>query len=403
MTALALSGMRVSGGAPVDLRISDGRVAEDAGPGPVLTAESGVIAPAFVDAHVHLDKAHLLWDADLSDRAGVDAAIDSMRRLRSHPASSALVADGAVRALRSLSAQGVVAARAHVEVDAELGLDLLDLHTRLREEWSGRLDLQLSVFPQHGIDSRVAGLLEQGLKNGADLVGACPYVDADPIGHLDTVFDIAQRHGCEIDLHLDFDDDASGSLIGAVVERTIASGMQGQVTIGHVTKLAAMTPETQARSFEALARADIALVVMPATDLFLCGGGDPGTRSLAPFERAAHAGVRVAISNNNLHNPFSPYGNGSLLTAAWAAGLVRRLVRVEDRELLLAAITHQPAAILGRERHGLGTGDLADLVLLDTDDPRDLVLQAPAVLATVSAGVLVYRRREAALVGGMVR
>ena len=169
------------------------------------------------------------------------------------------------------------------------------------------------------------------------VVGGCPYVDADPARHLDQVFALAERHGAPVDLHLDFSDDVGRSLLGLVVERTRAHAMRGRVTIGHVTTLAAMAPDHQARALDALAAAGISLVVLPATDLYLAGHGEPGTRSLAPWERALDAGVRVAIANNNLENPFAPFGNGNLLQAAWLAGLVRRSAAPARRRALLDA------------------------------------------------------------------
>jgi cytosine deaminase len=167
--------------------------------------------------------------------------------------------------------------------------------------------------------------------------------------------------------------------------------MHGRVTIGHVTTLAAMPPDLQARALDALAAAGIALVVLPATDLYLAGQGEPGTRSLAPWERAVDAGVRVAIANNNIENPFAPFGNGNLLQAAWLAGLVRRTATPARRRALLDAITRTPASILGLPAHGPAAGAEAHLALLDTDHPREAALRAPTVLATLRAGQLVHR------------
>ncbi len=76
-------------------------------------------------------------------------------------------------------------------------------------------------------------------------VGGCPYMDADPAGHLDAVFALAERHGCDVDLHLDFTDDAGASQLALVVERTAAHAMGGHVTVGHCTTLAAMDPTRQ--------------------------------------------------------------------------------------------------------------------------------------------------------------
>src|SRR5206468_7229042 len=98
------------------------------------------------------------------------------------------------------------------------------------------------------------------------------------------------------------------------------------------------------------------------------GHGEPGTRSLAPWERAIEAGVRVAIANNNLENPFAPFGNGNLLQAAWLAGITRRAATPAQARALLDAITHGPAAILGLPPHGPTPGAIAHLIVVDDDE-----------------------------------
>jgi len=50
----------------------------------------------------------------------------------------------------------------------------------------------------------VADLMEQAVKEGAEVVGGLDPVgiDRDPKGQLDAIFAIAGKHGCEIDIHL---------------------------------------------------------------------------------------------------------------------------------------------------------------------------------------------------------
>jgi cytosine deaminase len=406
-----IAGARVDGHATTcDLALAGGRVA-DVSPaamfggdrvraGGILRAAGCAVVPAFVDAHVHLDKAFLLAAAEaqgLPPAADVRAAIAVVGALRPRIGAADVRRD-AERALDRLVGQGVTAARAHVEIDPVVGLALVHLHRALAVEAGRRIDLELVAFPQRGLEaSGMVELMAAAMREGATVVGGCPYVDVDPARHLDHVFTLAERHAAPVDLHLDFSDDAGRSLLGLVVERTHAHAMQGRVTIGHVTTLAAMPPDRQARALDALAAAGIALVVLPATDLYLAGQGEPGTRSVAPWERALDAGVRVAIGNNNLENPFAPFGNGNLLQAAWLAGLVRRTAAPARRRALLDAITHTPAAILGLAPHGPTAGAGAHLALLDTDQPADAVLRAPTVLATVRAGRLVHRLDAPAL------
>ncbi|PRY61174.1 amidohydrolase family protein [Glycomyces artemisiae] len=367
-------------------------------PGPeVFDAAGRVVLPAFTDAHVHLDKAFLLpaiEDAlaaegtaltpDLSD------AIATVARLRDRLPAGA-VAASAQRAADTLLRNGTTAARAMVEIDPATGLDLLELHRGL----DTRLDLQLTAFPQRGLElPGQTDLMRAAMREGAHVVGGCPYVDADPAAHLDFVFGLAEATGAPVDLHLDFSDDPAASQIGLVAERTRALGFQGRVAIGHVTTLAAMDDPDKALA--ALADAGIALAVMPATDLYLAGhpraaSGGFATRSVAPILRAAELGVRVSIANNNLCNPFAPYGNGSQVQAAWLAGLLFRAVSPADRRVLLDAITANPAAVLGLPERGPVPGAAADLVVVDADRLGDVVVQSPRIAAVVEDGALLQR------------
>jgi cytosine deaminase len=358
--------------------------------GCILEAGGRAIVPAFVDAHVHLDKAFLALHAG-SCAPRLDAAIQAVAARRETLALEQVRAN-AERALGLLIRNGVVAARVHAEIDPVVGLTLVELQQELAARVAERIELQLVAFPQRGLE--LAGMIElmdAALRAGVPVVGGCPYVDRDPERHLDLVFHLAARHDVPIDLHLDFSDEPGRSLLSLVVERVRAHGVPGRVTLGHVTTLAAMTPEAQAAALDLLASAGISLVVLPATDLYLAGHGEPGTRSLAPIARARRAGVRVAIANNNLHNPFAPFGNASLLQAAWLAGIVQRLADAEGRRILLEAITREPAAILGLPAHGPSEGALAHLALLDTHDPEHSVSLAPAVLATLRNGCLTHR------------
>ncbi|MFC5754766.1 amidohydrolase family protein [Actinomadura rugatobispora] len=384
-----ISGARVDAGEPVTLELRDGRVGRAAGPrephGTELAADGRVVLPAFVDAHVHLDKAYLLGHTPGPLTPDLDKAIAAVAGVR----GVVDPAEGAERAVRTLVRNGVTAARAMVEIDPAVGLDFIALHRALP---SDLLHLQLVAFPQRGLElPGMPALLADAMAEGLDVVGGCPYVDADPRRHLDLVFALAERHGAPVDLHLDFHDDPGSSLLDLVVERTRAHGMAGRVTIGHVTTLAAMAPDAADRAFERLASAGISLVALPATDLYLAGHGRPGTRSVAPVDRARAAGVRVAVANNNIGNPFAPFGNADLVQAAWLTGITHRLAGEADRRDLLEAITTAPAAILGLEPHGPAPGAHAHLAVLDARSVEDVVLQAPPVLATLRDGRLVGR------------
>lgn len=378
-----------------DVALNNGRVGairrhDVAAPTPTrsLDGNGNLLAPGFVDAHVHLDKAFLLEPIEASAMrmsATLPSAIESVRRLG--PPLATDVNKRAERALALMAAQGTVAARVHVEISESTGPDAHELHVALKERWADALELQLTAFPQLGLQSRdVRRRMREAMSNGAEVVGGCPYIDDDPKSHLDFVFELAERTGSPVDLHLDFDDDPHRSMLDLVVERTVAGGMQGKVLLGHVTTLAAMDRDVRRSALAKLADAGIGIVAAPATDLYLGGHGAPGFRSLAPLLEAHQVGVDVAIGTNNLVNPFAPFGNASLMQAGWLAGLVLRAVGPVERDTLFSALTTAPARLLGLGAHGPEEGHRADLVLLAAPSPSEgLSLAAPTV-ATIVRG-----------------
>ena len=368
----------------VDLALADGRVTRrhpSSGPGTrpppghVLDAGGRLVVPAFVDAHVHLDTAYLLGsDDDQNDDHDDDG---------SPGAGSLAVRARANRAVDALVRNGTTAARVQVEVDPGTGLVLAHLHQLLAQQNAGRCQLQLVAFPRHGLTAPGSvQLLAEALQAGLHVVGGQPGVDADPVRHLDVVFGLAERFGVPVDLHLDIGEPTGPSLLGLVAERTRALGLAGRVVVGHVTTLAAMAPLDRARALSVLAEAGIALVSLPLMDLHL--------ERTAPVLEAAAAGVRVAVANSTIAGPSAPFGNASLVQAAWLSGVLGRAASDDDQSRLLDMITRTPAEVLGLPARGPEPGAVADLVVLDVDDPALVLRAAPGVSATVAGGRLVH-------------
>jgi cytosine/adenosine deaminase-related metal-dependent hydrolase len=116
------------------------------------------------------------------------------------------VAQRAGALLGAYVAAGTSHIRSHVDVDTAAGLDSLHGVLEARDAFAGRVDVELVAFPQSGLLHRpgTAELLEAAVRAGADLVGGLDPAGFDhrPVEHLDTVFGIAGRHGCGLDIHL---------------------------------------------------------------------------------------------------------------------------------------------------------------------------------------------------------
>lgn len=388
----------------VDIAIASGAITET-GTGLPVSAETEidcagrVVIPGLVESHVHLDKALLdherTGDGTLADAIAVTAELK-----RDFTAVS--IRDRARRVLEQAITHGTTTLRAHPDVDPIVGL--LGVHTllELRDEFRGRIDLQIVAFPQEGI-FRAPGtlaLLREGLRDGADVIGGCTY-NEDSVTecrrHIDQVFDLAAEFGVPVDLHADFADDTSDprfALADYIAEVTERTGMAGRVTIGHATSLAARPPADRDRVLRRLAEAGVAVVPLPATDMFLGGRADTANirRGIAPVRELWAAGVRTAFSSNNIRNAFTPYGNADLLDIGLFLAQVSHLAGAEDLTRVLAMATSEAAAVIGiADRYGLRAGAAADLVVLSTHRVADALLDRPDRCYVIKGGRIVAR------------
>ena len=411
MPDLILESVRLPGGVgPTDLLIRDGQIyaygsaVREAGATAERIGGGGrLLAPAFVEAHLHVEKA-LLLDRLPGEVGSVGEAIAATAALK-RGFTRDDIRERAEQVLRMARRHGTLYVRAHVEVDPILGLSALEVALGLRERLAGLMTLQIVAFPQEGIQ-RSPGteeLLREALRLGADALGGAPYVDPDPIAHLDTLFRLALAAGVPLDLHADFSDDPPADPPGLtaryVAERALAEGYLGRVVLGHATALGALPPEALSPLAELLARADVSVVTLPATDLYLGGRTDTHNvrRALAPIQALRRAGVTVAYASNNVRNAFTPFGNADPLENGLLLIAAGHLASRSDVEAVFEMATTNAARALGLTGYGVTVGNRADLVLLDATSPWEaLVGQAEKVLV-ISGGRIVVENRRATI------
>src|SRR5699024_1879340 len=107
-------------------------------------------------------------------------------------------------------------------------------------------------------------LLDAALREGADLVGGLDPLlyDRDPVSHLDVVFDLAEKHGKGIDIHLHETGTAGIFSLEEIVKRTKALSMSGQVTVSHAFALDSNPDAEVCRVLDLLDEAGIGLTTI---------------------------------------------------------------------------------------------------------------------------------------------
>jgi cytosine/creatinine deaminase len=388
-----------SSAAPVDIGVKAGRIAAIE---PKLACEAievdvgGRLAlPGFVDSHIHLDKACLLGRC-AHDHGSVSEAIRAVAGMKKDFSVEDVYARGA-RVLERAIVHGTTRMRTHVEIDPRIGLRGFEAVKGLKRDYAWAIDLSLCVFPQEGLtnDPGSEELLIQALRDGGRALGGCPYMDTDPNAHLERIFNLAQEFDVDVDLHLDFDLDPSWWHLDEVCRQTERRNYGGRVAIGHATKLSALPPERLRAATAQLAKAGVAVTVLPATDLYLMGreASHNAPRGLTLAHKLTDNGVVCSIATNNVLNPFTPFGDASLLRMANFYANVAH-ASVSDFDTCLDLVTELPARLMNLGNYGIKVGNPADLVVLDTKDSRFAIAELPDIMMGFKSGRQTFARQR---------
>ena len=203
-----------------------------------IDVEGRIVIPGFVDAHMHLDKSYAL-DSGMTAADSLGAAIKEHVNWASTVTPEQIYKNARYTAEQALL-HGTIALRTHVSLDD--GLNWLEGHLRLREEMAPWLTIQLVAFSEAEKieEPSYQQLVSKAVELGADLIGGATVVTKNQKQAVDILFDLAGKHGCGLDFHVDESDDPSDNSLEYIAERKIELGFQESVTVGHCCSLSAM-------------------------------------------------------------------------------------------------------------------------------------------------------------------
>jgi len=148
-----------------------------------------------------------------------------------------------------------------------------------------------------------------------------------------------------------------------------------------------------------LADAGVAVTVLPATDLFLMGRAHDHDvpRGVTAAHRLAAHGVTCSLATNNVLNPFTPYGDCSLIRMANLYANIAQAGTPCELAACFDLITAAPARLMNLDRYGIAAGNPADLVMLDSTDPGSAVAEIAQPLLGIKRGRRSFTRAPAVI------
>jgi cytosine/adenosine deaminase-related metal-dependent hydrolase len=431
------AGSAGAGGMPRDvqggrcaLRVQGGRITAleptPQGSDPVFDLDGATVLPAFVDAHVHLDKGDLLATGQRPER-DLLAAIGAVRRDYAHwsahelharigfalrsarahgtrhlmsycdwPAPPSLATPPLVSRSASASASASAAAAATATAAASPSASASasasasgsassapaastsafavppawNVLLELREAWAGRVGLGLASLASIDLlaDAAAADALAREMAAAGATLGLFVYAAPHTAAMLPLAFDLAERHDLAIDFHVDEHLDPLQVHLGEVATLARQRGWGPRTTCAHGCALGTLAAPQRDAVLDLIAASGLTLVCLPFTNLFLQDSTargprrTPQLRGLMPVHEARQRGIPVALASDNHRDMFFPGGD---LDPLQALALGTLALQLDDPiEHWSDSITSTPARALGLAWDGvLRPGAPADLVL----------------------------------------
>ena len=377
----------------VDIGVKDGRIAAI---GPGLAAEGAttydaagcMVCAGLCETHIHLEKSRIIG------RCGPEHGRDPRAMQRVSAVKHTFTAEDVIaRARETLEAciiNGATRMRAHVEVDPKIELRGFHAVRQLARDYAWAIDIEICVFPQEGLTNNpgTEELMIEALRTGATVIGAAPSFDADPDAQIHRIFQLAREFDVDIDMHLDSGNTPDSMDIPLVCELTEQYRLGGRVAVGHMSRMSTMKQADFIALAKRIASAGIAVTVLPATDLFMTGRDqtDNVRRGLADVNLLCQHGVTCSLSTNNVLNPFTPYGDGSLIRMANLQANGCQISGDAKLAELFSMISDRSARLMNLRDYGIAVGNPADLVVIDAASPEQAVAELRPPLSVWKRG-----------------
>ena len=362
-----------------------------------------LVWPGLIETHLHLDKAGILPYCCLV-QGTLDEAIQQTSAAKAKHFNVDEIYDRAARVVQKAVKQGTTHIRTHVEVDPVIGLVGLQALERIRHDYAWALTMEICVFPQEGMLNRpgTQQLLEQALAQGrADVLGGCPYTDSSPHEQIARLFAMAVHYNVDLDFHLDFNLNPDKMDLSQVCRQTMRHQWQGRVTVGHVTALSMLAPDAWHAAAQTCANSGVAVTVLPSTDLFLAGRGEythAKPRGVTPlWELHQKYGITCSLATNNVSNPFTPYGDASLVRQANLYANITQLATKDELTQCLRWVSTDAARLLRLDHYGLEPGCWADFCVFNVPSPDAVIAEIASPVMSFKRGRQVMERPETKL------
>jgi cytosine deaminase len=349
-----------------------------------IDARGNLVLSGLFNLHYHADKC-LLGEIMRPNVSGtlpeaIDITNDFKRKY-----DPAEVAGRAVRTIKQGVINGTTFFRLFCDVGTIGGLQAARGLLLARDKMKVYCRIQVVAFPQEGIvrDRGAAELMEEAIKEGCDVVGGLPwyeYTDEEARQHIDICFAMAKKHDLDIHMLVDDTDDPNSRSLEYLALKTMRERFNGRVTASHCGAMAGYNDFYAAKVVDMVATAGITISVNAHINLVCSARLDrePKRRGAARVKELLARGVNVITSQDDVNDPYYPFGKPDPFECAVMLSHVAQLTLPHELEQVMDMITVNAARAARVSDYGIAPGMSADLVVVDAPSVHEaLRLQPP--------------------------
>jgi len=204
--------------------------------------------------------------------------------------------------------------------------------------------------------------------------------DADARTHIDIAFAIARARDADIHMLVDDTDDPNSRSLEYLAVKTLREGYTGRVSASHCGALAAYNEVYAEKVIGLVREAGVTIVSNPHISLVLAGRRDrePVRRGITRVRQLLRAGVNVASGQDDVNDPYYPFGRASQLEVALFVAHTAHLTYPDELETVFDMVTVNAARALRLQGYGLAVGNDGDLLVWDAATVKEaLTKQLP--------------------------
>jgi cytosine deaminase len=192
---------------------------------------------------------------------------------------------------------------------------------------------------------------------------------------------------------VDDTDDPNSRSLEYLAWKTMREGYHGRVTASHCGAMAAYNDVYAAKIVDMVATAGITISVNAHINLVCSARLDrePRRRGIARVKELLARGVNVISSQDDVNDPYYPFGKPDQLEVALMMAHTAQLTLPRELEQVFDMVTHNAARAARLDDYGIAPGRRADLVVIDAPSVHEALRLQPPRLHVLHQGREVAR------------